>query len=149
MGRKTQYKINPEIIEELYDSCMPEDAKNIWLNCVLWVANYFGCSKQLADIRVREWDAVYNHHPMKTVGLDKVNTTKKEIKHRKVSEAMKRRFADPVQKARLIAHLREIAKNKKPKKKKDTSEYDKLDGTFEMPEVSINKTRKIEGDIIV
>ena len=76
MGRHFQYDMTPEHIEELYETEMDDEAKNIWLACRDWLANHFGCSKQLADIRLREWNQEYGHNPMKTVGLTQINHSK-------------------------------------------------------------------------
>ena len=65
--------MSPERLEELYQTEMDEESKNIWANCVEWLVNYFHCSKQLADIRIREWNREYQHCPIKTVGLTSIN----------------------------------------------------------------------------
>lgn len=77
MGRKFKYNLTPERIEELFQSEMSEEAKNIWAMCIEWLRNYTGASKQLIDIRIREWDQEYGHHPMKSVGLTSVNKSTK------------------------------------------------------------------------
>lgn len=77
MGRRYQYVMTPERIEELYQTEMDEEAKNIWLICRDWLVKYFHCSKQLADIRIREWNQEYQHNPMKTVGLTSINRSTK------------------------------------------------------------------------
>ena len=77
MGRHFQYNLTPERIEELYQTEMDEEAKNIWASCVEWLRNYTGASKQLIDIRIREWDQEYGHRPMKTVGLTSINRSTK------------------------------------------------------------------------
>lgn len=69
--------MTPERIEELYQTEMDEETKNIWLLCRDWLVNYFHCSKQLADIRIREWNDEYQHNPMKTVGLTSINRSSK------------------------------------------------------------------------
>ena len=77
MGRHFQYNMTPERIEELYQTEMDEETKNIWLLCRDWLVSYFHCSKQLADIRIREWNDEYQHNPMKTVGLTSINRSSK------------------------------------------------------------------------
>lgn len=77
MGRHFQYNMTPERIEELYQTEMDEETKNIWLLCRDWLVRYFHCSKQLADIRLREWDQEYGHRPMKSVGLTAINKSTK------------------------------------------------------------------------
>ena len=69
--------MSTERIEELYQSEMDEEAKNIWACCIEWLVNYFHCSKQLADLRMREWNDEYQHNPMKTVGLTALNKSTK------------------------------------------------------------------------
>lgn len=69
--------MTPEHIEELYETEMDAESKNLWLACRDWLVSYFGCSKQLADIRIREWNDEYQHNPMKTVGLTQINHSKK------------------------------------------------------------------------
>lgn len=73
MGRHYQYDMTPERIEELFQTEMDEEAKNIWSCCIEWLVKYFKCSKQLADLRMREWNNEYCHNPMKTVGLSSIN----------------------------------------------------------------------------
>ena len=77
MGRHFQYNMTPERIEELYQTEMDEETRNIWLLCRDWLVNYFHCSKQLADIRIREWNDEYQHNPIKTVGLTAINRSSK------------------------------------------------------------------------
>lgn len=77
MGRHFQYNMTPERIEELYQTEMDEETRNIWLLCRDWIVNYFHCSKQLADIRIREWNDEYQHNPIKTVGLTAINRSSK------------------------------------------------------------------------
>ena len=77
MGRHYQYNMTAEHIKELYDTEMPESAKNIWSEFLEWLISYFHCSKQLADIRLREFSQEYNIHPMKTVGLTAINRSSK------------------------------------------------------------------------
>ena len=77
MGRHFQYNLTPERIEELYQTEMDEESKNIWAKCVEWLQKYTGASKQLIDIRIREWDQEYGHRPMKTVGLTSINKSSK------------------------------------------------------------------------
>jgi hypothetical protein len=69
--------MSSERIEELYQTEMDEEAKNIWSCCIEWLVNYFHCSKQLADLRMREWNQEYQHNPMKSVGLTSLNKSKK------------------------------------------------------------------------
>ena len=76
MGRKFKYNLTPERIEELFQSEMSEEAKNIWSSCVEWLQNYTGASKQLIDIRMREWNNEYQHNPIKSVGLTAINKSK-------------------------------------------------------------------------
>lgn len=66
-----------ERLKELYDTEMPEEAKYIWSEFIVWLCNYFHCSKQLADIRLREFSQEYNIHPMKSVGLTAINKSTK------------------------------------------------------------------------
>ena len=77
MGRRYQYDMTPERIEELFQTEMDEESKNIWSCCIEWLVNYFHCSKQLADLRMREWNNEYQHCPMKSVGLTSVNKSTK------------------------------------------------------------------------
>ena len=77
MGRRFKYNLTPERIEELFQTEMDEESKNIWSMCVEWLRNYTGASKQLIDIRVREWNQEYQHCPMKSVGLTSVNKSTK------------------------------------------------------------------------
>jgi hypothetical protein len=77
MGRKFKYDLSPERIEELFQTEMSDEARNIWSCCIEWLVNYFHCSKQLADVRLREWNQEYQHNPMKTVGLTSVNKSTK------------------------------------------------------------------------
>lgn len=77
MGRKFQYNMSPEHLYELYETEMPDEAKYIWASFIEWLVDYFGCSKQLADIRLREFSREYNIHPVKTVGLTAVNKSVK------------------------------------------------------------------------
>lgn len=77
MGRKFKYRLDPERIEELYQTEMDDESRNIWASCIEWLQNYTGASKQLIDIRVREWDQEYCHHPIKTVGLTAINKSTK------------------------------------------------------------------------
>ena len=77
MGRRFKYNLTPERIEELYQTEMDEESKNIWSMCVEWLQNYTGASKQLIDIRVREWNNEYQHNPLKTVGLTAINKSTK------------------------------------------------------------------------
>lgn len=73
MGRHYQYNMTTERLKELYDTEMPEEAKHIWSEFLEWLVSYFHCSKQLADIRLREFSREYNIHPMKSVGLTAIN----------------------------------------------------------------------------
>lgn len=148
MGRHTTYNITPETIEELYYTEMPEDAKHIWLNCVLWVAQYYGCSKQLADIKVREWNKEYGHSPMKTVGFAKVGEKAIYEKNINRSEGQKRRLQDPVQRAKMLEHLSKVRKSTRGKKykKHEKVETDRSDEIFDMPNFELNKHYE---DIIV
>ena len=66
-----------EHLKELYDTEMPEEAKHIWSEFIVWLCDYFHCSKQLADIRLREFSREYNIHPMKSVGLTAINKSTK------------------------------------------------------------------------
>lgn len=66
-----------ERLKELYDTEMPEEAKYIWSEFLEWLISYFHCSKQLADIRLREFSQEYNIHPMKSVGLTAINKSTK------------------------------------------------------------------------
>ena len=77
MGRRYQYNMTTERLKELYDTEMPEEAKHIWSEFLEWLVSYFHCSKQLADIRLREFSREYNINPMKTVGLTSVNKSTK------------------------------------------------------------------------
>ena len=77
MGRHYQYNMTTERLKELYDTEMPEEAKYIWSEFLVWLVSYFHCSKQLADIRLREFSREYNIHPMKLVGLTAINKSKK------------------------------------------------------------------------
>ena len=77
MGRHFQYNMTAEHLKELYDTEMPEEAKHIWSEFIVWLCDYFHCSKQLADIRLREFSREYNIHPMKTVGLTSINRSSK------------------------------------------------------------------------
>ena len=77
MGRKFKYRLDPERIEELYQTEMDVESRNIWASCIEWLRKYTGASKQLIDIRVREWDQEYGHRPMKTVGLTSINRSSK------------------------------------------------------------------------
>lgn len=77
MGRRYQYNMTAEHLKELYDTEMPEEAKHIWSEFLDWLISYFHCSKQLADIRLREFSHEYNIHPMKTVGLTSINRSSK------------------------------------------------------------------------
>lgn len=69
--------MSAERLKELYDTEMPEEAKHIWSEFLVWLCNYFHCSKQLADIRLREFSQEYNIRPLKTVGLTQINHSKK------------------------------------------------------------------------
>ena len=77
MGRRFKYNLTPERIEELFQTEMDEESKNIWSMCVEWLRNYTGASKQLIDIRVREWNNEYQHNPTKSVGLTAINRSSK------------------------------------------------------------------------
>lgn len=77
MGRHYQYNMTAEHLKELYDTEMPEEAKYIWSEFLEWLVSYFHCSKQLADIRLREFSREYNIHPMKSVGLTAINKSTK------------------------------------------------------------------------
>ena len=77
MGRHYQYNMTTERLKELYDTEMPEEAKHIWAEFLEWLVSYFHCSKQLADIRLREFSREYNIHPMKSVGLTAINKSTK------------------------------------------------------------------------
>ena len=77
MGRRYQYNMTAEHLKELYDTEMPEEAKHIWSEFLDWLISYFHCSKQLADIRLREFSQEYNIHPMKSVGLTAINKSTK------------------------------------------------------------------------
>lgn len=77
MGRHYQYNMTTERLKELYDTEMPEEAKHIWSEFLEWLVSYFHCSKQLADIRLREFSREYNIHPMKSVGLTAINKSTK------------------------------------------------------------------------
>ena len=77
MGRHFKYNMTAERLKELYDTEMPEEAKYIWSEFLEWLVSYFHCSKQLADIRLREFSREYNIHPMKTVGLTAINKSTK------------------------------------------------------------------------
>ena len=77
MGRHFQYNMTAEHLKELYDTEMPEEAKHIWSEFLEWLVSYFHCSKQLADIRLREFSREYNIHPMKSVGLTAINKSSK------------------------------------------------------------------------
>lgn len=77
MGRKFQYDMSTEHLKELYDTEMPEEAKYIWSAFIEWLVAYFHCSKQLADIRLREFSREYSIHPLKTVGLTSINRSSK------------------------------------------------------------------------
>lgn len=63
MGRKFKYDLSPERIEELFQTEMDAEARNIWASCIEWLQKYTGASKQLIDIRVREWDREYRSSP--------------------------------------------------------------------------------------
>lgn len=76
MGRKFQYDMSAEHLEELYQTEMDEEAKNIWSCCIQWLISYFHCSKQLADVRLRAWLSEYKHNLMKTQGLSSINRRK-------------------------------------------------------------------------
>lgn len=76
MGRKFKYDLSPERIEELFQTEMSDEARNIWASCIEWLQNYTGASKQLIDIRVRAWIAEYKHNLMKTQGLSSINRRK-------------------------------------------------------------------------
>ena len=77
MGRHFKYNLTPERIEELFQSEMDEEAKNIWSCCIEWLQKYTGASKQLIDIRMREWNNEYQHNPIKSVGLTAINKSTK------------------------------------------------------------------------
>lgn len=77
MGRRFKYNLTPERIEELFQTEMDAEARNIWASCIEWLQKYTGASKQLIDIRVREWDQEYCHHPIKSVGLTAINKSTK------------------------------------------------------------------------
>lgn len=77
MGRHYQYDMTPERIEELFQTEMDEEAKNIWSCCIEWLVKYYKCSKQLADLRMREWNNEYCHNPIKSVGLTAINKSTK------------------------------------------------------------------------
>ena len=77
MGRRYQYNMTAERLKELYDTEMPDEAKYIWSEFLVWLVSYFHCSKQLADIRLREFSREYNIHPMKSVGLTAINKSTK------------------------------------------------------------------------
>ena len=77
MGRNYKYNMTAEHLKELYDTEMPEEAKYIWSEFLDWLISYFHCSKQLADIRLREFSQEYNIHPMKSVGLTAINKSTK------------------------------------------------------------------------
>lgn len=127
---------------------MPEDAKNIWLNCVLWISSYFGCSKQLADIRIREWVKEYGHEPMKTVGFTSANMASlyhRNGKNMKRSEAQKKRFENPEEKEKIVKHLIQMSKTRKHSTKKKKS-IDIQEEHYDMPDFNINNNYK---DIIV
>jgi hypothetical protein len=70
--------MSSERIEELYQTEMSEEAKNVWYSCIEWLVNYYHCSKQLADLRMREWNNEYQHCPMKTVGKNRSEETRKK-----------------------------------------------------------------------
>lgn len=69
--------MSAEHLKELYDTEMPEEAKHIWASFIEWLTDYFHCSKQLADIRLREFSREYSIYPMKTVGLTSMNKSTK------------------------------------------------------------------------
>lgn len=77
MGRKFQYDMTPEHLYELYETEMPCEAKYIWSEFLDWLVSYFHCSKQLANIRLREFSREYDIHPIKTVGLSSINKSEK------------------------------------------------------------------------
>lgn len=77
MGRRYQYNMTAERLKELYDTEMPEEAKYIWSEFLDWLISYFHCSKQLADIRLREFSQEYDIHPIKSVGLTAINKSTK------------------------------------------------------------------------
>lgn len=68
MSRPFQFKITPERLEELYTTEMNEEERSMWASCLNFIVNYFGCSKQLADLRIRDWLREYPHDLFKVRG---------------------------------------------------------------------------------
>lgn len=68
MSRRFQYDITPERLEELYTTEMNEEERSLWSSCLAFIVRYFGCSKQLADLRIRDWLQEYPHDLFKIRG---------------------------------------------------------------------------------
>jgi len=68
MGRRFTYQITPERLEELYTTEMNEEERSLWSSCLDFIVKYFGCSRNLADIRIREWLSEYPHDLFKVRG---------------------------------------------------------------------------------
>lgn len=68
MGRRFQFNITPEHLEELYTTEMNEEERSLWSSCLDFIVKHFGCSRQLADIRIRDWLREYPHDLFKVHG---------------------------------------------------------------------------------
>lgn len=68
MGRRFQYNITPEHLEELYTTEMNDEERSLWSSCLDFIVKHFGCSRQLADLRIRDWLREYPHDLFKIKG---------------------------------------------------------------------------------
>ena len=68
MSRSFKYPITAERLEELYTTEMNAEERSLWSSCLKFIIKYFGCSKQLADVRIREWLLEYPHDLLKIRG---------------------------------------------------------------------------------
>lgn len=79
MSKHFKYNITAERLEELWTTEMNEEERSLWSSCLAFIVKYFGCSKQLADLRIRDWLREYPHDLFKIRGghrfYDKNNDT--------------------------------------------------------------------------
>lgn len=161
MSRPFSYDLSPERIEELFNTVMNEEEKSMWKSCNEFLQRYSGASKQLVDIRMREWNDEYNHDPMKTLGgirhncctkrhanrkyKDKAYKDDMSVKNEKRVIAALNRFKDPeqyaLQKEYCKRASRKHAENCKNKHTSKTN-YTEDNTEYEMPIFNLNKESK-------
>lgn len=168
MSKPFKYDLSPERIEELFNSEMNPEEKSMWKSCNEFLQRYSGASKQLVDVRMREWNNEYHHDLLKAVGGIRHNCSKHEyptnrrkytkhvdntgIKNKKRSDAQKRRFADPKQRELQREYCRRAAAQHTENckyRREHTVQYIDDETVFDMPNFDVNKEVKEYNENII